>query len=105
MQALLISIKDSTGMCARVATLLDAELLRTLFSFLDKIDSPICEAALQFFRRLGVNSPQVIYNMTESMVEEVIQTSDGSIENIHFNCNKKIYSFKKNRHTCNKYLC
>lgn len=81
--------KDSTGMCARFATLLDDESLRTFFSLLDKLDSPLAEKILSEVGRVGLHSPQSVNNTVSSMMEEVILSSTGDIRDVHRIANKK----------------
>ena len=88
-------LKDSTGMCARFATLLDNESLRTFFSLLDKLDSPLAEKVLSEIGRFGLNSPQSLHNTINSMMEEVVFTSTGDINDIHRIANKKYQEMER----------
>jgi hypothetical protein len=88
-------LKDSTGMCARFATLLDNESLRTFFSLLDKLDSPLAEKVLSEIGRFGLNSPQSLHNTINSMMEEVVFTSTGDINDIHRIANNKYQEMER----------
>ncbi len=76
-------IKDSTGIAARYAMLLDDETLRTLFSLLDKLDSPLAELAISKLGNIGLYCPQNIRNAIGDMMEEAVISSTGSVESIH----------------------
>ena len=88
-------LKDSTGMFARFATLLDNESLRTFFSLLDKLDSPLAEKVLSEIGRLGMSSPQSLNNTINSMLEEIVTTSTGDINDIHRVANKKYQEMER----------
>ncbi|WP_157673585.1 hypothetical protein [Endozoicomonas ascidiicola] len=82
-------IKDTTGIMARLGTLMGSEFWRTMFSFLDKIDSPVAEIIIGHLSGRALVPPQASIEMMNSMLEEIIIAQEGDPIKIHADAGKK----------------
>ena len=83
------ALKDSTGMMARFGILAGSEIIRTGFSFADKLDSPTAEIAISYFGRWNLTPPQGTIEAMNSIIEESMIKEDGDPEKVHESVGKK----------------